>query len=314
MCKKVSVRMFGKFCVQREDGSPIIFESRKALNLFGYLLIYRHQPHTREALAEANWGDGSTARSKKYLRQALWQVQSALPLKDDLDCTSILITEPEWVQLNPEAPLWLDVAEFEQACALAQGTSISALSPQDYLQLKKASELYQGDLLDGWYDDWCLFERERLQNMCVGLFDKLMGYCELNNHYKEALEYGNQILRLDVAHERTHCRMLRIYYLSGERTAALRQYDRCVAALRDELGVKPARETIELYERIRNDQEAERLPLLEPAPEALSNTVLIQRLDQLKQMMVTFQDQVLAEINAIETALSRNGANPPPDL
>ena len=314
MCEKITVRMFGKLCIQRDDDAQIVIESRKALNLLAYLLIYRRQPHTRETLAEANWGDGSTTRSKKYLRQALWQVRSALNYRNNSDCSSILIVEPDWVQLNPEAPLWLDVAEFEQACALAQRTPLSGLSAQDFVQLKKAAELYQGDLLDGWYEDWCLFERERLQNMCVGLFDKLMAYCELQNRYEDALEYGNHILRLDVAHERTHCRMLAIYYLSGERTAALRQYERCVTALRDELGVKPARETIELYERIRDDQEAEHLPSLDPAPAELSTTVLLQRLDQLKHMMVTFQDQVLAEINAIETTLNRNGSKTPPDL
>jgi len=26
-------------------------------------------------------------------------------------------------------------------------------------------DLYQGDLLEGWYQDWLLCERERLQNM-----------------------------------------------------------------------------------------------------------------------------------------------------
>jgi hypothetical protein len=31
--------------------------------------------------------------------------------------------------------------------------------------LKDAVNLYCGDLLEGWYQDWCLFERERLQSI-----------------------------------------------------------------------------------------------------------------------------------------------------
>lgn len=311
MCTKLSVRLFGKFRIQGEDETQIIIESKKALELFGYLLIYRDRPHTRQTLAEVNWGDRSAAHSKKYLRQALWQVQSALLSQFNADCPPILIAEPDWVQLNPEAPLWLDVAEFEQAFALAQRKPAYELSPKDFLHLKQAANLYQGDLLEGWYEDWCLYERERLQNMCVALFDKLMAYCEWHNQYKEALEYGNCILRLDVAHERTHRRMLRIYYVSGERTAALRQYERCVTALREELGVGPARKTIELYERIRSDQVPIHMPRLDTTPPALYNDMLLQRLTRLKQRLVTFQNQALAEISAIENALKRGDSESP---
>jgi hypothetical protein len=45
--------------------------------------------------------------------------------------------------------------------------------------------------------------------------------------------------------------MMRLHWLAGDRTAAIRQFDRCVAYLRTELGVEPAESTLALYERIR---------------------------------------------------------------
>ena len=37
--------------------------------------------------------------------------------------------------------------------------------------------VYRGDLLEGCYQDWCLFERERLQNAYLAMLDKLMVRC-----------------------------------------------------------------------------------------------------------------------------------------
>ena len=42
------------------------------------------------------------------------------------------------------------------------------------LRRNPLNALYRGDLLTGWYQDWCLIERERYQCMFVSLLDKLM--------------------------------------------------------------------------------------------------------------------------------------------
>jgi DNA-binding SARP family transcriptional activator len=80
------------------------------------------------------------------------------------------------------------------------------------------------------------------------------------------LEYGRRILRCDRAHESTHQQMMRLYYLAGDRAAALRQYERCAAALHEELDVLPARRTVALYEQIRADRLEESAPVSPPAP------------------------------------------------
>jgi DNA-binding SARP family transcriptional activator len=312
MCTKSTIRLFGKFRVQREDGAQITIESKKAMELFGYLLVYRDRPHTRESLAASNWGDSPAARSKKYLRQALWQIQSALDSQEAAESTPLLITEPHWVQLNPAAPLWLDIAEFEEAYTSTQRKSYAELSNEEFHCLDQAAGYYQGDLLEGWYEDWCLYERERFQNMCLAMLDKLMGYCELHDQYQDALAYGEEILRMDVAHERTHRRMVRIYYKSGERTAALRQYERCVSALMEELGVSPSRKTLELYERIRDDNPAHHLRPREASSSPMSRSMALRRLSHLKNLLQSFSDQVLEEISLLEQALNEKDLENPP--
>ena len=44
--------------------------------------------------------------------------------------------------------------------------------------------------------------------------------------FAEPLAYGARILHCDRARERTHRRLMRLHFLAGDRTAALRQYPR----------------------------------------------------------------------------------------
>jgi DNA-binding SARP family transcriptional activator len=155
------------------------------------------------------------------------------------------------------------VAVFEEAYSRAQGIAGHVLNAPSADSLKVAVELYQGDLLESCYQDWCLYERERLQNMYLSMLDKLMGYCDAHHDFETSVMYGMRILRYDRAREHTHRWLMRLHSLRGDRTAALRQYERCIAALDEELGVKPAYSTVTLYEQIRGDQVADstRLPI-----------------------------------------------------
>src|SRR4029453_9228778 len=106
--------------------------------------------------------------------------------------THVLIVEPDWVRLNPEADLWLDVAVFERAFALVQGVPGQELDAQRARPLQDAVQLYEGDLLEGWYQDWCLYERERLQNTYLAMLDKLTGYCAAHHEGEPGVVSGTR--------------------------------------------------------------------------------------------------------------------------
>src|SRR5690349_5654465 len=66
MATTFSVHLFGKLALQR-DAQPLHpLDTRKAQELFCYLLLYRDRAHPREALASVLWGDIATAQSKTY--------------------------------------------------------------------------------------------------------------------------------------------------------------------------------------------------------------------------------------------------------
>jgi DNA-binding SARP family transcriptional activator len=294
------VHLLGRFVVQYEPAAPIELESRKAQELFGYLLLHRNRCHSRELLASLLWDDVSTAQSRTYLRKALWKLQTTLDHAQAAG--SLMLVDDDWIQINPAADLWLDVAHLQEVFARAEGIAGEHLDSECAQALEQAVGLYQGDLLDGWYQDWCLFERERLQNIYLALLDKLMGYCEAHGAYERGIGHGAQVLRYDRAHEQTHRRLMRLYYLADNRTAALRQFERCRLALDEELGVAPVEATIAVYEQIK----ANRLDV--PAHDILPvhSDVAIQlrdtldRLNQMRDMLAAFQERIQQDIHLVE--------------
>lgn len=297
----IKFRLFGKFSVQRDTQSLKGLDSSKEQELLSYLLVRRDRPHSRETLASLLWGESSTEKSKKYLRQALWHLQTGLE-SDELAGPQVLLVEHDWVQLNLQSELWLDVAVFEQAFAATHGVPGKQLDKPAAAMLKAAVQLYTGDLLDGCYQDWCLFERERLQNMYLSMLDKLMGYCEQHQDFEAGLSYGSTILRYDRASERTYRRLMHLQYLAGDRTGALRQYERCVTALQEELGVKPERRTRAVYEYIRAD-EPDRVRPDESAMPAPTLPEVLGRLKRLHLVLTAVQKRVQRDIKAVEQGL-----------
>jgi DNA-binding SARP family transcriptional activator len=305
----VSIRLFCKFSAQYQD-IDVCLEARKVQELLCYLLLHRQRPHYREALAGLLWADCSIAQSKSYLRKALWQLQTALDVPTEA-AVRLLTLDEEWIQINPAADLWLDVAEFETAYAGSKGIQGSALTAAQMKALRHAVGLYEGDLFEGCYQDWLLFERERLQQMYIAMLDKLMGYCETQGLYEEGILYGTHVLSYDQARERTHQRLMRLYYLAHDRTAALRQYDRCVAILMRELGVGPDEHTTALYEHIRAHRSLgpSLVTAIGPPIDGAAPAWLRAALDRLKRTQSTLasaQLQIQQDIRAIEHVLENH--------
>ena len=326
----LKIHLFGKFSVSSDGRVLERLEASKAQELLCYLLVNRARPHPRETLAALLWGDSPTEKSKKYLRQALWHLQSVLdpqPAAGSCERAPVLCAEHDWVRLNAGANVWLDVDSFERAFALARGERGAQLSAGVRDELDAAVELYRGDLLEGWYQDWCLFERERLQNMYLLMLDKLLGYCEAHGECEAGQRYGALILRHDRARESTHRQLMRLHSRAGDRTAALRQYERCAAALREELGVEPDRRTAELRRQIRSDQLPPRPaeantadgvgapratePAADQQTEAAAQVSLpevLGRLRQLQQVVADAQTRIQQDIQSLELMLKQRAS------
>lgn len=303
--------LFGKFFLDVDGKLIHKIEPRKAEELLGFILLNREKPHSREKLADLLWGEISQDQANNYLRKALWQLQSVLD-HCGLSKKSLLLVDEEWLQVNPHFELWLDVAIFADAFKQTQGKLGRDLEERQAQIIQHAVEIYRGDLLDGWYQDWCLYERERLQHQYLAMLDKLMDYCEVHQHYEEGLYHGEKILRYDQAREHTHRRLMRLYYLSGNRTAALRQYRKCAKTLREELDVEPAQRTRQLLEMIRADKlENMQYPIESTGNRATKTEekslgAVFSHLSDFQKTLTKIQTLLAQDIRAIQKTLKGN--------
>jgi DNA-binding SARP family transcriptional activator len=199
--------------------------------------------------------------------------------------------------------LWLDVEIFEDAYAVVQDVPGQSLEAWDVHVLEAGAATYAGPLLEGWYQDWCLCERERLHQVHLIMLDKLMSHCEQAGAYEAGLVYGEASLRCDRARERTYQHLMRLHVDRGDRTAALRQYERCRTALREELDVDPSARTQGFYEQIRQGTalRAPDGPERTGPPDGLSDR--FRHILDLQHELVALQGELQREIEAVGLVL-----------
>jgi DNA-binding SARP family transcriptional activator len=245
MMNFLSLQLLGAPQVQL-DGEPVTeFKSSKALALLIYLVVTR-RPATRAVLAGLLWGDMPEISARRNLSKALSNLRSLVGDHIQID--------RQMVRLASESRHWVDVAEFRER--------IEQDDPETD-RLEQAVGLYRGAFLEGFYvsnapdfETWMLDQRELLHTQAVDAFSRLADQHAQRGDLLGAIAHSRHLLRMDPAHEAAHRQLMQLLTHSGQRSAALAQFDLCRRALDEELGVEPAPETVALYERIRTNQEA----------------------------------------------------------
>ena len=220
------------------DNAPLAVDTRKAVAILAFLAC-RTAPASRDALAFLLWPDFSTERSRAALRRTLSALRGGLGER-------WLRSDRLSVELVREEDVSIDVDRFE------------LLSPsQEVASMAEAADLYRGDFMSGFtlrdsseFDDWQLAQAAHFRRRAGDLLERLSQARLDEGDYRSALSAARRWLSLDQLHEPAHRQLMRIYAVSGDRAAAMRQYRSAVATLEDQLGVGPLTETTRLYREI----------------------------------------------------------------
>jgi DNA-binding SARP family transcriptional activator len=243
--------LFGGVRIQSNERSGAVRLPHASEALLAYLVLFRQRQHPREALLGQFWGDLSETKARNCLNTALWRLRRTLePQANGCGDQVIVTTRTGEVGLNLQPGAWVDVAEFEERVSCVLGQPPGSVSPERVTGLEQAIGTYQGELLEGFYDDWALRERERFHLMYLNGLAYLMAHARFTNDLPKSLSYGLMILEDDPLREEIHREVMRLYLESGQRALAARQYDVCRQALQRELGIEPMEETQALYRSI----------------------------------------------------------------
>jgi predicted ATPase/DNA-binding SARP family transcriptional activator len=255
---RLSLYLFGSFEARIDDTPLKGFDSDKVRALLAFLVLEANRPHTRESLTGLLWPDFPESSAKANLRNSLSNLRHVLC--DKLASQSFLSITPENVQFNQSSDFWCDVTTFEQQYrAFNLPTSSPDLDNPSISQIETAIALYRGSLLEGFslkdspaFDDWLFLLREKLQHQALSVLNQLAEHYIQDEDFAKASFYTHRQVELEPWQEEAHRQLMRLLALSGQRSAALVQYEVCCRNLEAELGVEPTSETARLYEQIRD--------------------------------------------------------------
>jgi DNA-binding SARP family transcriptional activator len=231
---------------------PIEVDTRKAIALLAYLAV-TGESHRRSSLVNLLWPDYDRTRGRAALRRTLYALRKAL-------AGAWLQVDREEIGLDLTADVWVDVTQFRRHLAACE---IHAHPPADtcpacIAALTDAVALFRGEFLRGFglrdsynFDDWQLFQAEGLRRDLAGALGRLIRWHSSQREFEVAIGYARRQLALDPLDEKAHCELMQLYVWSGQRSAALRQYEECERVLLDQLDLPPQEMTTELYEAIR---------------------------------------------------------------
>ncbi len=235
----LSIKLLGQPRIELNE-SLLTVRRRKSRALVYYLAAHTH-PRTREHLLGMFWPDLDRAAAQQSLRTTLHELRKVLG--------EWLVVDNDQLGLSPAAAV--DVHTFEQK-----------LSPPvtDPDELRATLALYRGEFLTGFgldaapeFDDWLMAQAERYRRLAVRGLATLAALLESQHDYAAALDALDRALQFDPLQEDLQRAALRVHYLAGDRTGAIRRYDRLRKLLDDEMAIPPMAETRLLYDAILND-------------------------------------------------------------
>ena len=263
--------LLGPFSASLGDKPLTRFRTTKVQALLIYLAVESGHAHSREGLMALLWPEMPLASAQINLRQTLYRLKQAVPevgSEESGTLVPLVLSDRQTIQLNPQASVTLDVTEF---------SSLIETDPS------AAADLYRGDFLMDFYlpdsaafESWAERHREGLRRQMLGALKDLAAAHLQHGECWEAQEYAWRQLELDELREGAMQQLMRALAGSGQRNAALSQYQLFKKRLREELAVEPAVETKSLYEKIQNDAlDYVQKPHTRPATEAGGMPVFI---------------------------------------
>ncbi len=236
---KLALYLFGPPRVEL-DGQPIEINRRKSLALLIFLALHPGM-RSRDSLATLFWPGYSQTDARGNLRRALFILKQALP-------GEWFETNRQYLALRQDADIWVDVVAFRNA---AQERTTAQ-------ELARAVEIFDQTFLDGFtlpdaaeFDEWSTSEGESLTRELADTLELFVQFCAGRRDYVAAVAHAKRRVDLDPLYEPGQRSLMRLYAESGQRAAAIHQYDECVRILQEDLSISPADETVALSLQIR---------------------------------------------------------------
>jgi TolB-like protein/DNA-binding SARP family transcriptional activator/Tfp pilus assembly protein PilF len=252
----IEFRLFGTVRLTDASGREVksLLTRSRRLALLAYLAAATPRGlRRRDSLLALFWPELDQEHARAALRQALHVVRDALGAE-------VIVTRgDDEVGLDLDR-LWCDVVAFDHAIATDQ--------------FGVALDLYQGDLLEGFFipgagefERWLESTRGQLRAAASTAARVLVEQCETAGDLGAAAEWARRSVRLGLHDEEILRRLIALLDRLGDRAGAVQAYEEFAQQLTTELETEPSAETKAVLAEVQARQTAMPLHRHSPARE-----------------------------------------------
>jgi predicted ATPase/DNA-binding SARP family transcriptional activator len=282
----LKIYLLGQFKLQWDD-KTIELPSRPAQSLMAYLALNAGITQRREKLASLLWPEATEKNARSYLRQSLWRIRKSLQENSLESDEYFLVNEIEITFIN-QPKIWIDAGLI-----LNRSTSLQSD------ELSKIVNLYRGELLPGFYEEWVAMERDRLEAAFHEKMNLLIEKLIQERHWAEVLKWSEDWIRHGQSPEPAYRSLMRAYAGLGNQSMVNSTYQRCVETLKGELGVEPSVDTKRLYDQLCHSDTIYQPPSLSHYPLAGRRPAFLEegRQDQIEEQFFFARDRELEQLD-----------------
>jgi LuxR family maltose regulon positive regulatory protein len=251
---RLHIETLGRFRVSR--GALAIdeneWQAKQPKLLLKAILARGRRSISKDILIADLWPDHARPAAERNFKVVLHRLRKVLePESPGGAGSSYIHLKDNRVSLDEEL-CSVDVEAFADACGQAEAREGGGDDGEALRCGEEALAIYQGDFLpDDLYWPWAELRRAELRREYLKL---LCRAAELQvkqpGGHKKAIDLYQRVIQADPLHEPAYRRLMALYADCGRRNAALRLFDACRKALRNELDTEPAEATLATYLQI----------------------------------------------------------------
>ncbi|MEW5784829.1 MAG: BTAD domain-containing putative transcriptional regulator [Bacillota bacterium] len=239
----IQIYTLGRFLIKR--GSSVISDeasrSKKAWDLFKYLIAHREKTTHSEAILEALWPDQIYTDSNLAMRSLIFRLRQLL--EKDLLAPELALNitfAHGCYRWQSQFGYWLDVEQFEKLCTEAHSNIVT--DPRQSIDLYlEAVSLYKGDFLpESSYQEWILPFRNHYQRVYLQAVFELIRLLKNSRRIAEIIAVCEKALMIEYYEEELHLHYIEALLEEGKTKQARVHYDEVTATFYRDLGAKPS--------------------------------------------------------------------------
>jgi len=246
------IETLGGFQVFRNE-SPLPendWQGNQPKTLLKAIVARGSKPASIELIMEELWPDSESP--EKNLKVALHRLRKSLePETDKTFGSSYIHLKGNMLSLDKEL-IEIDVAKFLSLIKEGEANENSDDVKVALSLYKEAIDLYKGDFLtEELYTQWAEVQREELRRTYLNLLLKVARIYEDRWALNKAISLYKKAIQTDPLSEGAYQRLMSLYSRKGKQNEALKAYEACKKALRDEIDTEPDHVTTSIYNKIR---------------------------------------------------------------